>query len=127
MTSGDATTKESGAERLKVVFELAVDDDGWPPASSERLWAVRVGDDTARLENIPFFVRGASLGDVVRFGVNDDGERIVEDVVGYSDNCTIRVIPAEDGHLVEQRQAVLDAFTPFGVTGEGIAQFGMVA
>lgn len=114
-------------ERVRVVFELPVDSEGWPPARTERLWAVRVGEDTVRLDNIPFFVRGFALGDVVRTVVDDDGVLWAKEAVGYSDNCTIRVVPAENGHLGEERQAVLDAFAPFGVDGEGIGQFGLVA
>ncbi|MFZ3492299.1 DUF4265 domain-containing protein [Streptomyces sp. 5.8] len=115
------------AERVRLIFELAQDSDGWPPARTERLWAIRVSDDTARLDNIPFFVRGFSLGDIVRFTVDDKDVLLGQEAVAYSDNCTIRVIPAEDGHLVEKRQAVLDEFSRLGVDGEGIAQFGLVA
>lgn len=118
---------EDGNEWLRVVFKLEVDDDGWPPAGSERLWAVRVSDDTARLNNIPFFVCGYASGDVVRFDVDEDGVRWVQGAVEYSDNCTIRINPATDGRVEEVRQAVLDVFAPLGVGGEGIGQFGMVA
>ncbi|MEV5533238.1 DUF4265 domain-containing protein [Streptomyces prunicolor] len=118
---------DQSAERVRLVFELGQDSDGWPPARSERLWAIRVSDDTARLDNIPFFLRGFSLGDVVRFTVDDEDVLLGQEAVEYSDNCTVRVIPAEDGHLAEKRQAVLDEFARLGVDGEGIAQFGLVA
>jgi hypothetical protein len=118
---------KEGLQRLKVVFKLEVDDEGWPPAGSERMWASRVSDDTARLENVPFFARGYASGDVVRFDVDSDGVRWVREAVEFSGSCTIRIIPAQDGHLIEQRQAVLDAFAPLGVDGEGIGRFGMVA
>ncbi|MBC2879521.1 DUF4265 domain-containing protein [Streptomyces sp. TYQ1024] len=114
-------------ERVRVVFELPQGSDGWPPARTERLWAVRVSEDRARLDNIPFFVRGFALGDVVRFAADADGVLQVKEAVEYSDNCTVRVIPAEGGHLAEKRQAVLDAFAPLGVDGEGLGQFGLVA
>jgi hypothetical protein len=118
---------DQSAERVRLVFDLAQDSDVWPPVRTERLWAIRLSYDTARLDNIPFFLRGFSLGDVVRFTVNDEGVLLGREAVEYSDNCTIRVIPAEDGHLVEKRQAVLDEFSRLGVDGEGIAQFGLVA
>lgn len=41
-------------EYVRVVFELPVDSEGWPPARTERLWAVRVSEDTVRLDNILF-------------------------------------------------------------------------
>ncbi|MEU2871600.1 DUF4265 domain-containing protein [Streptomyces olivoreticuli] len=114
-------------ERVRVVFELPQDSGGWPPARTERLWAVRISEDRAKLDNIPFFVRGFALDDVVRFAADADGVLQVKEAVEYSDSCTIRVIPAEEGHLVEKRQAVLDAFAPLGVDGEGLGQFGLVA
>ncbi|MFD0632466.1 DUF4265 domain-containing protein [Catenulispora yoronensis] len=115
------------AEMVKVVFKLHQDETGWPPAGSERLWAVSLGDDLARLDNVPFFVRGYAMGDVVRFATDRAGVHWVQEAVRYSDNCTIRIMPGEGGGRDEVRQAVLDAFAPYGVTGEGIARFGMVA
>ena len=114
-------------EHVRVVFELPVDSEGWPPARTERLWAERVGEDTVRLDNIPFFVRGFALGDVVRIVVDDDGVLWAKEAVECSANCTIRIIPAKNGHLEEEHQAVLDAFAPFGVDGEGLSHFGLVA
>ncbi|WP_308169675.1 DUF4265 domain-containing protein [Acrocarpospora catenulata] len=111
---------------MRVVFDLEP-EDGWPPAGTERLWAVKVGDDRVRLDNTPFFVRGFALGDVVVVAPDEDGVLWVKQAVEYSGNCTIRIIPAEGGRRVEELQAVLDAFAPFGVVGEGIEQFGLVA
>ena len=91
------------------------------------MWAIRVGEDSARLDNIPFFVRGFALGDVVRFEADDDGVLWAKDAVECSDNCTIRIIPAEDGRQEARRQEVLDTFARLGVDGEGIGQYGMVA
>ncbi|MEU6713633.1 DUF4265 domain-containing protein [Nonomuraea sp. NPDC046802] len=118
--------RDSDVDWVRVVFDLEP-EDGWPPARIERLWAIRVGDDRARLDNIPFFARGFALGDVVAVAPDEDGVLWVKQAVEYSGNCTIRIIPAEGGRRVEVRQAVLDAFAPFGVKGEGIEQFGLIA
>ena len=118
--------QDAGVDRVRVVFDLAP-VDGWPPARTERLWAVRVDDVHATLDNTPFFARGFASGDVVLIAADDEGVFWVKDVVEYSGNCTIRIIPAEGGRRVEVRQAVLDAFAPLGVGGEGIGQFGLVA
>jgi hypothetical protein len=117
---------DAGADWVRVVFDLAP-VDGWPPARTERLWAVRVDDEHARLDNTPFFARGFASGDVVLMAADDEGVYWVKRAVEYSGNCTIRIIPAEDGRRVEVRQAVLDAFKPLGVDGEGIERFGLVA
>lgn len=112
---------------MRLVFELPRSSDRWPPAVTERLWAVRVSGDSAWLDNIPFFVRGFALGDVVRFEADENGVLWAKNAVQCSDNCTIRIIPAEDGRQEARRQEVLDAFAPLGVDGEGSGQFGMVA
>jgi hypothetical protein len=118
--------EDAGVDWVRVVFDLAP-VDGWPPARTERLWAVRVDDDHARLDNTPFFARGFAAGDVVLIAADDEGVHWVKRAVEYSGNCTIRIIPFGGGRRVEARQAVLDAFAPLGVAGEGIEQFGLVA
>lgn len=114
-------------ERVKVRFLLEVDDDGWPPAESEGLWAEPLGDDIFRIDNTPWFVRNLAAGDLVRATVGRDGLLWFSDRVEWSGRCTIRVIPRASGQLQGSRQAVLDAFSPLGVAGEGIEQYGMVA
>ncbi|WP_331773678.1 hypothetical protein [Embleya sp. NBC_00888] len=44
---------------VKIHFRLEADEGGWPPANTESLWAVDLGDGTVRLDNIPWFVRGS--------------------------------------------------------------------
>lgn len=51
---------------VKVRFALERDEDGWPPAESEGLWAELVESDLYRLDNTPWFVRGVAAGDVVQ-------------------------------------------------------------
>lgn len=43
--------------RVKILFELEQDEDGYPPASTETLWASRAGDGLFKIDNIPFFAR----------------------------------------------------------------------
>lgn len=49
----------------RVRFELVVDSDGYPPASAENLWAVKLVDDSYRIDNIPFYAKGIAPGDIV--------------------------------------------------------------
>lgn len=49
----------------KVFFKLEPDDDGYPPVSVESLWAQENQDGTCVIDNIPFYTREATLGDVV--------------------------------------------------------------
>ncbi|MEV7012144.1 DUF4265 domain-containing protein [Streptosporangium sp. NPDC051022] len=110
-----------------MLFELQQDDDGWPPVGSEGMWAIPLGPDRARLDNIPFFVRGVASGDVVHLETDAEGVVWAKEVVEFSGNCTIRVIPYRDGDLEGDLGAVLDLFAPLGVEGEGLEQFGLVA
>ncbi|WP_440107556.1 DUF4265 domain-containing protein [Streptosporangium sp. H16] len=117
----------AAAPHVRVVFELSPDEDGWPPAGSERLWATPLGPGLARLDNIPFFVRGVACDDVVRIDTDADGVAWVTEIVEVSGNCTIRILPDAHGDLKGSLQAVLDLFAPLGVEGEGLERFGLVA
>lgn len=125
----DETSPGGGTpgQPVKVIFELPQDDDGWPPAGSEGLWALPVTPDVVRLDNTPFFVRGVATGDLIRVRRGDDGQLQADERLRWSGHCTIRIIVFRDGPLSGSRQQVLDKFAPLGVTGEGIEQFSMVA
>jgi hypothetical protein len=123
----EASDATAGDRYVKVWFELPKDDDGWPPAASESLWAVPVAPDVVRLDNTPWFVRNVASGDLVRVRRRDDGRLWADERIEWSGNCTIRIVPFGKGPLGGSRQRVLDAFAPLGVSGEGIEQYGMVA
>lgn len=119
---------EADDRRVRVFFDLDVDEDGWPPVATETMWARPTDEpDLFVLDNIPFFVRGLSDGDVLRAVRDEDGRLVVTEHLASSGNCTIRVIPLSDGPLAGDKQAVLDAFAPLGVEGEGVGQFDLVA
>ncbi len=119
--------KDVSQQLVKLRFRLDRDEDGWPPAESEGLWAKAQGGDTYRIENTPWFVRNLAAGDIVRANAGSDGVLWATEKATWSGHCTIRVIPRADGPLQGDLQAVLDAFASFGVTGEGALQYGMVA
>ena len=52
------------SEIVKIVFPLCVDEDGFPPISSESMHAQPDGHCFV-IENTPFFVMGVALGDRV--------------------------------------------------------------
>ncbi len=121
-----AVTNISG-DHVKVHFRMDIDEDGWPPASVESLWAVDLGDGTVRLDNTPWFVRGIASGDIVEVDLDDDGLFWAGETVQRSQNCTIRLIVLKDNGSAAARQSVLEVFHRLGTTGEGIEQFRMVA
>lgn len=122
-----AMTPPGSDNRVRVEFQLDHGDDGWPPVATERLWAVPLEGGVVRIDNVPWFVRNLASGDIVRTTTDSDGGLWAAERIQWSGHCTVRVVPLSDGALAGNRQAVLDAFTPLGVEGEGIEQFGLVA
>ncbi|WP_328393700.1 DUF4265 domain-containing protein [Nocardia sp. NBC_00416] len=106
---------------------MDIDEDGWPPASVESLWAVNLVDGTARLENTPWFVRGVANGDIVTVELDDEGVLWAGETVQRSRNCTIRLIVLKDDGSAAARQSVLEIFHRLGATGEGLERYRMVA
>ena len=78
----------------KIVFPLKKDESGYPPAEYEYLSAQAQGDLYV-IDNIPFFVRGVSLADVVRAEATTDRELWFKEVVHPSAHTTLRVIVFE--------------------------------
>jgi len=104
---------------MKVRFRLQQDQDGWPPAESEGLWAVPLGGDTYRIDNTPWFARDVAADDVFLAEPDADGRLWARERLRWSGNCTIRVVPFRGGPLAGSQQAVLDVFVPLGAVGEG--------
>lgn len=123
----DRPVTEIRGDHVKVHFRMDIDEQGWPPASVESLWAVDLGDGTARLDNTPWFVRGIASGDIVAVEPDDEGVLWAGQTVQPSQNCTIRLIVLKDGGSVAARESVLKAFHRLGTTGEGIERYRMVA
>lgn len=79
----------------RVFFRLEQDEDDWPPVDAESLWAVPQAGDTLVVDNIPFFVRGVSFGDVITTAKAGD-VLFFEKVVHYSGHSTLRLIFFDD-------------------------------
>jgi len=94
-------------ENVKIVFELEQDDDGYPPDRWERLWAIRVQGELYRIDNIPFYVKGISSGDVV--AVNSvEGELVFSKLITPSLNSVIRFYVMELSDVSTARKEFLD-------------------
>ena len=112
---------EQAADRIKVWFRF-VPREGWLPYDKEGLWADRLGEDTARLVNVPFLQDGVAEGEVVRFSTDPEGLHWAVERVEASGNCTVRVIPIPAGPLGPSAQAVHEKLAPFGLGGEVFSQ-----
>ena len=85
----------SPSERhVKLLFPLEQDEDGYPPAAAETLWAVREGEGLFRLDNIPFFATGVALGDIVS-GVPEASFYRFQEVIRPSGHSTLRIAVTE--------------------------------
>jgi hypothetical protein len=100
---------------VKVFFELEQDKDEYPPVGSESLWAVSVGADRYRINNIPFYVRGLAADDVVLAKKNSVGELIFREVVERSKHSTVRVFAKK----VEDKEALRSELKRLGCNSEG--------
>lgn len=106
---------------VKVRFALERDEDGWPPAESEGLWAEPVDGELYRLDNTPWFVRGVAADDLIEAQPDADGVLWFVQVRERGGRIVVRVIPRDDGPLGGDRQGVLDVFQPLGVGAEGMS------
>ncbi|MEV6491584.1 DUF4265 domain-containing protein, partial [Actinoplanes sp. NPDC051633] len=119
-------TPDEPTERIKVYFGLERDDEGWPPADGEDLWAVLIGPRVARIDSIPLFVRNIALDDLVQVENVSDGRATFAEKLKWSGNCTLRVIPMDDD-VETGVGGVLQALSAFGVEAEAMRQYAMVA
>ena len=111
-------------DRVKIFFELDIDEDGYPPATVESLWATSLGEGRFRLENTPFFVTGVSYLDVVRaHRSDDDGCLWFDRLVEISGHSTVRVVLFENSSdtrpIKERMQVLQDSVVRLGCSFEG--------
>ncbi|MCU1646944.1 MAG: hypothetical protein JWN03_7219 [Nocardia sp.] len=107
---------------------VGVDQDGWPPVGAENLWAMPSTEPgVVELDNIPWFVRGVSAGDLIQVCADSAGLLRMTELVAWSGNCTIRVVPSTSEPSEGSLRQVIDNFVPLGADGEGLEQFGVVA
>jgi hypothetical protein len=84
-------TGTSTDRHVKILFHLEQDEDGYPPASAETLWAIEVGEGLYKIDNIPFFATGIAVDDVVS-AEPEEGMLLYRDVVHPSGHSTFRVV-----------------------------------
>ncbi|MGK4008269.1 DUF4265 domain-containing protein [Sorangium sp. So ce1036] len=78
--------------RGRLVFPLERDEDGYPPVDYERVWVILIDENSAIIDNIPFFCREVALGDTVRYRTGDGNELFCVSTLKRSGNSLIRVL-----------------------------------
>ncbi len=87
------------------LFEPEQDEEGYPPGKWETLWArPEKQKGQYRIDNIPFYVRGISSGDVVAAEYNDNQLQFAC-LVSPSPNSVFRLYFAEETDMQSTRDA----------------------
>src|SRR5437660_1656887 len=77
-------------KQVKVSVPLDLPKDGYPPAKEELLWCTPSHDNLCVVDNIPFYARDISLGDVI--STKRVGNRLkLKKVEKQSENTTLHV------------------------------------
>jgi hypothetical protein len=122
------TTRHREDGLTHVVVELEQDDEGWPPVSTERVWAERVGRHRYRIDNMPFFAQDLATDDVVAARPARPGQYpTVIRVVEPSANATVRVICFRAGPLQGDLRRAARRLRGHGVHLALADPWGMVA
>lgn len=109
-------------QRVKIVFEIEQDADGYPPVRVESVWAIDRGGGRFEIDNIPWFVKVATVGDVV--GVERrDSELVFAEMLEQSSNSLIRILCAR--HV--DPQAVRADLSALGCESEYDGDHNLVA
>ncbi|MGO4339876.1 DUF4265 domain-containing protein [Labrys sp. KB_33_2] len=88
----------SDKKLVKVGFDL-IQDDGYPPISTEWLWSCRQNEIYFQIDNVPFFAVGVAVDDVVEARINDDGDLKYVKHHSRSGHATLRLLFVDE-HLV---------------------------
>ena len=77
----------------RILFRLQKDEDGYPPHEWESLWGIKLTDGQFQIDNIPFFVKGISLEDIVVAQYKDtEKEWHFQHIAQRSQNSAMRII-----------------------------------
>jgi len=114
-TAESTMMPDADIHHVKIKFDLEQDEDGYPPYAAENVWAIeRPGG--YELDNIPWYAKGVSCGDLVEASPDEDGRLSFDRVLRRSGNSTLRVwlSAAEVGECSKVRAVIEQA----GATSE---------
>jgi Domain of unknown function (DUF4265) len=104
-----------------IIFPLKRDSDGYPDASAERLWAKKIAPNQFQIQNIPFYIKGVSLKDIVEArNVSEDVYEFVK-ILKYSGHSTFRIFISGDVTDNDKvLQATVQRLNSMGCKTEGL-------
>lgn len=109
-------------EHVKINFSLVQDSDGYPLVAVESVWAIKAPSGLFVIDNIPFFARDATLGDVVSVR-EEDGHLWFSEVQVSSGNSLVRVALFDKSRFDELSRQL----EHFGCSSEGFRDGKLVA
>jgi hypothetical protein len=107
---------------VKINFRISTDEDGYPPVSAESLWSDALADGY-KIDNIPFFTREATIGDVVEAKASDDGTLWFSAIKYRSKHSLIRVVFFE----ATQKEKIISSLKELGCDVEYMPDFKLAA
>ena len=94
--------------RVRIRFRL-LQDDGYPPVGEETVWAeASECGQLYTLDNIPFFIVDATLGDRVSVIADFDRKLWFRSVVSRSGNSLIRLVFFKEEYMGEVRSNLVE-------------------
>lgn len=109
-------------DRIKIIFPLEKDDDGYPPVEYESVWGEKVRGMIYKIDSIPFFTYEVALGDEIAVHRRDSEYRYLESVRSSS-NSLLRVVCFKDTNQAEIRAAL----SSIGCDSEWLEQFRIIS
>lgn len=97
---------DSKNDYVHLIFPLVQEEDGYPGVGSERLWAKKIDNHLYEVDNIPFFVKGISAGDLVT-AEEKEGALFFKELEKKSSSSTLRVILFGENDGVKKESALL--------------------
>ena len=66
--------------------------DGYPPVSMESIWAEETEEGYLKINNIPFYSKEISLGDIVSGIQTEENYLLYDKTIIHSKNSTLRIV-----------------------------------
>lgn len=83
---------EADPQHIKVHIAAPPSEDGF---GGESVWAFDLGNNTARIDNIPFFVSGVGFDDIIRYEIEDGIKEFKEVITKVTDSWGVTWEPTD--------------------------------
>lgn len=105
---------------VKVIFELDVLEDGYPPVGSESLNGILLDNGFIEINNTPFFVEEIACGDIVRCNKHPESGKLIFDSVikeGTSKSVSIIFLEQSVKDSIYSKLRKLGCYCEYGEFG----------